>query len=66
VAGIGLVNVKRRLDLLYPGKYELNIRESPSTYAVHLDLELQPSSMVNMPPRSPLDPSNHGTRVFHP
>ena len=38
--GIGLVNVRRRLDLLYKGRYELNIRESPGTYAVHLDLEL--------------------------
>ncbi|MFK8162541.1 MAG: sensor histidine kinase [Lewinella sp.] len=38
--GIGLVNVRRRLDLLYKDKFELNIRESPSTYAVHLDLNL--------------------------
>jgi hypothetical protein len=38
--GIGLVNVRRRLDLLYKDRYELNIRESPSTYAVHLDLDL--------------------------
>ena len=64
--GIGLVNVKRRLDLLYPKKYELNIRESPTTYAVHLDLELHPYQRVKLPPRSPLDPSNHGTQVFHP
>lgn len=38
--GIGLVNVRRRLDLLYKDKYDLNIRESPGTYAVHLDLDL--------------------------
>lgn len=56
--GIGLVNVRRRLDLLYEGRYELNIRESPSTYAVHLDLELAPSPIVKLPPP---DPSNHGT-----
>lgn len=63
--GIGLVNVRRRLELLYPGKYELNIRESPSTYAVHLDLELSPPPLVDVPARSPLDVSNHGTRALH-
>ncbi len=39
--GIGLVNVKRRLELIYPEKYELNIEESPTTYAVNLDIELK-------------------------
>ncbi|MBC6993851.1 histidine kinase [Neolewinella lacunae] len=38
--GIGLVNVRRRLDLLYPNAYELEIKESPATYAVHLSLKL--------------------------
>jgi len=38
--GIGLVNVRRRLELLYPEKYQLGIKETPGTYAVHLDLEL--------------------------
>ena len=64
--GIGLVNVRRRLDLLYPGRYDLNIRESPSTYAVHLDLELGPEPLVKLPPANPLTPTNHGTRLFHP
>jgi sensor histidine kinase YesM len=62
--GIGLVNVRRRLDLLYKGCYELNIRESPSTYAVHLDLELAPASLVKLPPSSSFDSSSHGTEVF--
>jgi len=38
--GIGLVNVKRRLELIYPNNYELDIDESPTTYTVSLDIEL--------------------------
>jgi two-component system LytT family sensor kinase len=38
--GIGLNNVKRRLDLLYPGKYNLDIRDEADTYTVELSLVL--------------------------
>lgn len=38
--GIGLVNVHRRLNLLYPGHYELKIDDNPKTYAVNLKIEL--------------------------
>ena len=38
--GIGLVNVRRRLNLLYPNNYELNISDHPNTYAVDLFLNL--------------------------
>ncbi|MBK8492040.1 MAG: histidine kinase [Saprospirales bacterium] len=38
--GIGLVNVRRRLDLLYPGKYELRLNDAPRTYAIELTLNL--------------------------
>ena len=38
--GIGLNNVKRRLDLLYPGKYNLDIRDERDTYTVELSLVL--------------------------
>ena len=38
--GIGLVNVKRRLDLLYPNKYDLKIEDTPDHYRTELKLEL--------------------------
>lgn len=38
--GIGLVNVKRRLNLLYPEQYKLKIEEQPTTYTVNLYLGL--------------------------
>ncbi len=41
-SGIGLNNTRRRLDLLYPGKYTLVIDENTvtNTYSVHLTLDL--------------------------
>ena len=38
--GIGLVNVRRRLNLLYPGNYTLDIRDNPNTYAINLNIQL--------------------------
>lgn len=38
--GIGLVNVKRRMAILYPDKYHLDINESPNTYKVELNINL--------------------------
>lgn len=38
--GIGLINVRRRLDLLYPYKYNLEIRDEADTYTVQLSLVL--------------------------
>lgn len=37
-AGIGLENVKRRLDLIYPGNYKLETIKTDNTYKVHLEL----------------------------
>jgi len=39
--GIGLVNVRRRLHLLYPDMHELTVKQSPNTYCVELNLELE-------------------------
>jgi len=38
--GIGLVNVKKRLELLYPKKHELTIKDENKSYNVYLKLEL--------------------------
>jgi LytS/YehU family sensor histidine kinase len=39
-AGIGINNVKQRLDLLYKNKYELQIREDEEVFVVDLKVEL--------------------------
>jgi len=38
--GIGLNNVKRRLELLYPGRHELKINETNGVYTVRLNLQV--------------------------
>jgi LytS/YehU family sensor histidine kinase len=38
--GIGLQNVQRRLELLYPGKYKLHIQNGAELYTVHLQLHV--------------------------
>ena len=38
--GIGLVNIHRRLNLLYPDRYDLKINDTPKTYSVNLKLKL--------------------------
>lgn len=40
VGGIGLVNVRRRLQLLYPDRYTLHITDTPDSYACSLELKL--------------------------
>ncbi len=39
--GIGLSNVKKRLDLMYPQKYILTIKDETETFSVNLTLELE-------------------------
>ena len=39
-SGTGICNVKKRLDLLYPGKHELQISDQPEVFVVDLRLEL--------------------------
>lgn len=43
-AGIGLQNVKKRLQLLYPDAHELTIDDSGEVYMVHLKMQLKKNS----------------------
>lgn len=39
-SGIGLQNLRRRLELSYPERHELSIRDEPDAYSVRLTLQL--------------------------
>lgn len=39
-SGIGLINVRQRLNLLYPDRHDLIIRDTPEEFFVHLTLQL--------------------------
>ena len=38
--GVGLENVKKRLELLYPNRYQLDIKEHSEKYTTELELKL--------------------------
>ena len=42
-SGTGINNVKKRLELLYKNKYELEINDEPDVFVVNLNLELTES-----------------------
>jgi LytS/YehU family sensor histidine kinase len=50
--GIGLPNVQRRLDLIYPGQYQLDIQHDHHRFAVKLQLQL--SALAMAPPAATL------------
>ncbi|MFT4024429.1 MAG: sensor histidine kinase [Flavihumibacter sp.] len=39
--GFGLVNLRKRLDLLYPGKHSLDIQSADGEFRVHLQLKIR-------------------------
>lgn len=43
--GIGLSNIKRRLEILYPDYHTLEISDNPTSYHVHLKLQLNEHSL---------------------
>ncbi|MBL7815358.1 MAG: sensor histidine kinase [Saprospiraceae bacterium] len=47
--GIGLVNVKRRLDILYKSNHHLEVYDKPNTYAVNLWLKLLANGVLSEP-----------------
>jgi LytS/YehU family sensor histidine kinase len=50
--GIGLKNVQRRLDLIYPGQYDLDIKNSNISFEVRLRLQLSGLTMQRPIPRT--------------
>ncbi|GAB3490401.1 histidine kinase [Spirosoma knui] len=48
VGGIGLQNVKKRLELLYPNRYNLRIKAEDETFMVTLTLTLFPAKIDNL------------------
>ena len=46
--GIGLENVQRRLDLIYPGKHTLQIEKTDTSFEVKLDISL--TELVHLKP----------------
>ena len=40
IGGIGLKNVQRRLELIYPEKHELLVKELQQLYIVNLTMDL--------------------------
>ena len=54
--GIGLANVKKRMQLLYPEKHLLEINSTENVYEVHLVLTLQEQffpEQIHTPPKQP-------------
>lgn len=39
-SGIGLENIKKRLEILYPNRYDLHINETDTTYSTSLSIKL--------------------------
>jgi two-component system, LytTR family, sensor kinase len=48
-SGIGLKNVQRRLDLLYPGKHELIIEQTDDQFRIVLQLNLYEHKIIELP-----------------
>ena len=45
--GIGLTNLRRRLELIYPGKHDLQLNKEAGNFDAHLTLELEKSVDVS-------------------
>lgn len=49
-SGIGLRNVRRRLDLVYPGQYQLDIQEIPGNFTIQLQLNVGGGNIMEILP----------------
>jgi LytS/YehU family sensor histidine kinase len=45
--GIGITNVRKRMELIYPGKYILDIQDEEDVFIVNLKLNLEKGRVVN-------------------
>jgi len=57
-SGIGHENIRRRLELTYPGKHELNISTTTNEFSVSLELELEKAPVPNGSTALPTQPVN--------
>lgn len=48
-SGIGLVNVQRRLELMYPENHQLTIERDQEVFKVQLDIQLNSENVINSP-----------------
>jgi len=48
-SGIGIQNVRKRLDLLYPGKHYFSITDDEDVFIVNLKLELEKTAIQSQP-----------------
>ena len=56
-SGIGLSNVRNRLELLYPGRHQLQISEEEEVFIVNLSLILDRQGQARIPVRGkPMEP----------
>lgn len=66
--GLGLQNVQRRLNLLYPGQHTLKLTSEEDTYQVTLTLKLAGKETIRLIPQQPspdLIPIDHETQVSY-
>jgi hypothetical protein len=55
--GIGLLNVEKRLALLYPEKHELTITNDTDVFIINLKIELEPLKSISSRPAMELQPA---------
>jgi hypothetical protein len=48
--GIGIRNIRRRLELLYPGRHQLSREKGDGVYIVALTIDLTPTAAANLAP----------------
>jgi two-component system, LytTR family, sensor kinase len=56
-SGIGLKNIQRRLDLIYPGKHDLTIEKDDEQFRVMLRLDIHENKVAELAKESMKEPS---------